>query len=145
MVGGGFHRISAQGYKVISKVKIYYYKWSSPTKEKNRKPPTGENVVPRERTIRVNPNRGKQGGIPKKESPGIANHKGDPGGRQMELVPRFPRENYKKDLSWRQNELIPKHQRKQRGIPETESPGIFILKYNPSWRQKEIHSKVPEG
>ena len=37
---------------------------SSQRKEKNRKPPTGENIVPRKRTIRVNPNRGN-----KEESP----------------------------------------------------------------------------
>ena len=51
----------------------------------------GENVVPRERTIKVNSNGGKQGGIPEKESPGIPNPKDDPNGRQMELVPRLPR------------------------------------------------------
>ena len=33
--------------------------WSSPREEKNRKPPTGGNVVSCERTIRVNPNGGK--------------------------------------------------------------------------------------
>ena len=66
---------------------------SSPRKENNSKPPTGENVVPRKRTIKVNPNRGKQGGIPEKESPGIANPKGDPNGRQTELVPRRQQEN----------------------------------------------------
>ena len=37
---------------------------SSPRKEKNSKPPTGENLVPHELITRVNPNRGKQGGIP---------------------------------------------------------------------------------
>ena len=50
-----------------------------------------ENVVPRERTIKVNSNGGKQGGIPEKEYPGIPNPKDDPNGRQMELVPRLPR------------------------------------------------------
>ena len=126
--------------------KCYHYDtWGSPRKEKNRKPPTGENVVPREQTIRVNPNRVKQGGIPEKESPGIVNPKGDPSGRQTELVPRCPHENSNEDLSWRKKELIPRHQRKRRGIPEKESPGIFTPKYNPSWRQKEINSKVPEG
>ena len=40
--------------------------WSSPRKEKNGKPLTGENVVSCEQTIRVKPNRGKQGGIPEK-------------------------------------------------------------------------------
>ena len=63
---------------------------SSPRKEKNSKPPTGENIVPREQKIKVNPNGGKQGGIPEKESPGIANTKSDPNGRQTKLVPRRP-------------------------------------------------------
>ena len=53
----------------------------------------GENVVPCEQTIKVNRNGGKQGGIPEKESPGIANPKGDPNGRQTELVTKRPREN----------------------------------------------------
>ena len=57
---------------------------SYPRKEKNSKPPTVENVVPRERISRVNPNGGKQGGIPEKESPGISNPKGNPSWRQME-------------------------------------------------------------
>ena len=60
---------------------------SSPRKENNRKPPTGENVIPRKQIIKVNPNRGKQGGIPEKESPGIANTKGNPNGHQTELLP----------------------------------------------------------
>ena len=33
----------------------------------------------------------------------------------------------------------------QRGTPEKESPGIFIPKGDPSWRKKEINSKVPSG
>ena len=37
-----------------------------PRKENNSEPPTGENVVPREETIKVNPNGGKQGRIPEK-------------------------------------------------------------------------------
>ena len=102
-------------------------------------------MVPRKQTIRVNPNGGKQGGIPEKESPGIANNKSDPNGRQKELVPRRPRENSNEDPSGRQKEVIPRHQQKQRGIPEKESPGIFTPKYDPSWRQKEINSEVPEG
>ena len=51
------------------------------------------------KTIKVNPNGGKQGGIPEKESPGIANNKSNPKWRQTELVPRHPRENSNKDLS----------------------------------------------
>ena len=105
----------------------------------------GKNVVPHKQTIRVNPNGGKQGGISEKESSGIANPKGDPSGRQTELVPRCPRENSNEDTSWRQKELIPRHQRNQRGIPEKESLGIITPKYNLSWRQKEINSEVPEG
>ena len=84
--------------------------WSSPRKENNRKPPTGENAVPLELTIRVNPNRVKQGRIPEKESPGITNPKGDLNGPQMELVPRRPQENSNKDPSGRQKEVIPMHQ-----------------------------------
>ena len=38
-----------------------------------------------------------------------------------------------------------RRQQKQRGIPKTESPGIFIPKGDPSWRQKEINSEVPAG
>ena len=88
---------------------------------------------------------GIQGGIPVKESPGIANPKGDPSGLQTELVPRCQRENSNEDPSWRQKELVPRHQRKRRGILEKESPGIFTPKYDPSWRQKEINYEVPEG
>ena len=47
-------------------------------------------------------------------------------------------DNSNKDLSWRQKGLIPRRQRKQRGIPKKESPGIFIPKEYPSWRQKEV-------
>ena len=102
-------------------------------------------MVPRKQTIRVNPNGGKQGGIPEKESPGIANPKGDPNRRQTELVLRRPRENSNEDPSGHQKEVFPRHQRKQRGIPEKESPGIFTPKYDPSGNEKEINSKVPEG
>ena len=119
--------------------------WSSPRKEKKMKPPTGENVVPWEQTIRVNPNGGKQGLFLKKESLGIANLKVYPNRRQTELVPRRPRENSNEDPSERQKEVISRHQQKQRGIPERESPGIFNPKYDPSGHQKEINSKFPEG
>ena len=63
---------------------------NSPRKEKNIKPPTGGNVVPHEQTIKVNPNRGKQGQNPQE---GIS------GGHQMELVPRRPQENSNENLS----------------------------------------------
>ena len=76
---------------------------SSPRKEKNSKPLTGVNVVPRERISRVNPNRGKQEGIPKKESPLIANPKGDPSWCQTELIPRCPQKHFQQNL-----ELAPK-------------------------------------
>ena len=41
-------------------------------------------------TVKVNPNGGKYGGIPKKESTGIAKNKSDPNRRQKELVLRLP-------------------------------------------------------
>ena len=66
----------------------------------------------------VNPNRGKQRGIPEKESLGIPNPRGD--------------------TSWRQKESIPRCEQKQRGIPEKESPGISNPKGDLSWRQKEV-------
>ena len=61
---------------------------SSPRKEKYSKSPSGKYLVPHEQISRVNPNEGKQGGIPEKESPGITNHKGDPSWRQTEIIPR---------------------------------------------------------
>ena len=50
-------------------------------------------------TVKVKPNGGKQGGIPKKEYPGIANNKSDPNGSQKELVPMRPRGNSNKNPS----------------------------------------------
>ena len=58
------------------------------------------------KTIKVNPNGGKQGGIPEKESPGIANDKSDPDGRQTEEVTGCPRGNSNKDSS-RSNFEVP--------------------------------------
>ena len=55
--------------------------YSSPRKEKYSKSTTGKYVVPHELISRVNPNGGKQGGIPKKESPGIVDPKSDLNGR----------------------------------------------------------------
>ena len=78
---------------------LYQCGYSSPRKEKNSKPPTGGNVVPREKTIKVNPNGGKQGGIPVKEYTGIANTKSDPNRCQTESVPRHPRANSNEDPS----------------------------------------------
>ena len=83
---------------------------SSPRKEKNSKPPTGGNIVPHKQIIRVNPNGGKKGGIPEKESPGIANPKGDMSWRQTELIPRCQRENSNEYPSWHQKELILRRQ-----------------------------------
>ena len=51
---------------------------------------------------------------------------------------RCQRDNSNEDPSWRQKELIPRCQRKQRGIPEKESPGISNPKEDPSWHQKEV-------
>ena len=68
--------------------------------------------------IKVNPNGGKQGGIPKNESPGIANNKSDPNGRQKELVPRRPRGNSNKDTSG-SNSAVPA---KAKRNPLRESP-----------------------
>ena len=95
---------------------------SSPRKENNSNPPTGENLVPHEQISRVNPSRGKQGGISEKEYKGIANTKGDQSWRQTELIPRCQRENSNEDPSWHQKELITRCQKKQRRIPERESP-----------------------
>ena len=55
---------------------------SSPRKEKNSKPPIEGNVVPHEGISRLNPKGGKQGVIPEKESPGIANPRRDMRWRQ---------------------------------------------------------------
>ena len=57
----------------------------------------GKYVGPHERIRRVNPKGGKQGVIPEKESPGIANTKGYPIWLQTELIPRFQRENSNRD------------------------------------------------
>ena len=110
--------------------------WSSPKKDKNRKPPTREYVVTRKWTIRVNPYGGKQWGIPEKESLSITNPKGDPNGHQMELVPSRPRGNFKENPSGRLKEVIPRHQPKQRGFPEKKYLGIFTPNYDPSGHQK---------
>ena len=101
--------------------------------------------VPLEWISRVNPNGGIRGWIPEKEFPGIANSKGDPSGRQKELILRCPRENSNDNLSWRQKELFLRRQRKQRGTPKKESLVIFIPKGDLSWHQKEINSEMHEG
>ena len=73
------------------------------------------------KTVKVNPNRGKQGGIPEKESPGIANNKSNPNGCQTELVPRRPRGNSNKDPSG-SNSAVPA---KAKGNPRREIPFEF--------------------
>ena len=96
----------------------------------------GGTWVPSEQTIKVNPNGGKQGGIPEKESPGIANNKSDPNGRQKELIPRCPRE-----IPTRiPKEVSPQYQKKQRRIPKGNPHLNFTPKYDQSGHQKEINS-----
>ena len=73
------------------------------------------------KTIKVNPNGGKQGEIPNKESPGIANNKSDPNGCQTELVPMRPRVNSNKDPSGI-NSMVPE---KSKRNPRRESPFEF--------------------
>ena len=103
--------------------------WSSPRKERNRKPPTGGNVVPRKQTIRVNPNEGKQGGIPEKEAPWIANPKGNPSGCKTELFPRCRKEKFQQ-----RSELEPK---------ETNSEAPAKAKRNPrEGISGDFHSQV---
>ena len=74
----------------------------------------GENWVPSEHTINVNPNGGKQGGIPEKESPGIANPKGDLNGCQQNYSQVARRKIPTKIPA----EVIPRYQQKQRGVPK---------------------------
>ena len=113
------------------------YQRSTPSKNNHSKTPTGKYLVPHKRIIILNTNGIKQRETPDKEYPGIQNLKGDPSWRQKELIPKYQRENYNEDPSWRQKELIPMCQRRQKGIPEMESPGIFNPKGDPSWYQKE--------
>ena len=87
-------------------------------------------------TVKVNPNGGKQGGIPKKESPGIANKKSDPNGRQRNLF-----RGARGEIPIRtQAEVIPLYQQKKRGIPEGKSHLNFMPKYDQSGHKKEINS-----
>ena len=88
------------------------------------------------KTIKVNPNGGKQGGIPEKESTGIANPKSNPNGLQKKLVPRRPRENSNKDPSGSNSNVPAKAKRN----PQRESTLSFTPKYDPSGHQKEINS-----
>ena len=83
-------------------------------------------------TIKVNPNEGKQGGISKKESPGIANNKSDPNGRQKELFPRRMRGNSNKNPSG-SNSAVPE---KAKGNPRRESPFEFYAQVRSEWALK---------
>ena len=84
---------------------------SSPRKEKNSKPPTREMEFLANEIIKVNPNGGKQGGIPEKESPGIANPKSDPNRHQTKLVRRRLRGNSNEDPSGSNSETPEKAKR----------------------------------
>ena len=81
-------------------------------------PLQGETEFLANETIKVNPNGVKQGGIPEKESLGIANNKSNPNGRQNELVLKLPRGNSKKNSSG-SNSVVPA---KAKENPQRESP-----------------------
>ena len=87
------------------------------------------------KTIKVNPNGGKQGGIIEKEYPGIAKNKSDPNGRKTELVPRRPQGNSNKDPSGSNSALPVKANKNPEGNPHLS----FTTKYDPSGHQKEIN------
>ena len=101
-------------YNLVTGIYILEDRCSPPGREKNSKPPTGEILVPHEQTIKLKPNGVKQGGTPEAKSPGIANPKGDPNGRQTELVPRRPRENSNEDPSISNSEAPEKPERNPR-------------------------------
>ena len=84
------------------------------------------------KTVKVNPNGGKQGGIPKKESPGITNNKSDPNGPQKELVPRRPRVNSNKNPR-RSNYTVPAE---AKGDPRREIPFEFYAQVRSEQAQK---------
>ena len=73
------------------------------------------------KTIKVNPNGGKQVGISEKESLGIANKKSNPNERQKELVPRRPQGISNKKPSG-SNYAVPA---KAKGNPRREFPFEF--------------------
>ena len=84
------------------------------------------------KTIKLNPNGGKQGGIPEKESPGIANNKIDPNGRQTELVSKRPLGNSNKDPRG-SNSAAPE---KVKGNLRKESPFKFHAQVRSDWAPK---------
>ena len=93
------------------------------------------------KTIKVNPNGGKKGGIPEKESPGIANNKSVPNGRQKELVPRRLRGNPNKNPSG-SNSAVPS---KAKGNPRRESQSEST-KGIPIWIYAQVRSeRTPKG
>ena len=83
-------------------------------------------------TFKVNPNGEKQGGIPKRESLGIANNKSDPNGRQKELVPRPPWGNSNKNPSG-SNSTVPV---KAKGNPLRGIPFEFYAQVRSERAQK---------
>ena len=87
-------------------------------------------------TVQVNPNGGKQGGIPKKESPGIANNKSNPNGRKKELVPRRPRGNSNKNPSGSNSDVLAE----AKGNPRREIPFEFYAQVRSERAQKRINS-----
>ena len=90
-------------------------------------PLRGKMVFLAKKTIKVNPNGGKKGGIPEKESPGIANNKSDPNGRQKELVQRRLRGNPNKNPSGSNSAVPAKAKGNPRRESQSESPkGIPI-------------------
>ena len=110
---------------------------SYPRKENYSKSPTGKYVVPHEQISRVDPNGEKQGVIIEKESPGIANPKGDPSWRQTELIPRCQQDNSNKDPSWRRKELILRCQRENFAPTEFEIQ-IWVLNFGSGVQYSKI-------
>ena len=90
-------------------------------RERKVNPLWGKTEFLANKTIKVNPNGGKQGGIPKKEYLEIVNNKSNPNGRQKELVPRHPRVNSTQNPSG-SNSAVPA---KAKGNPRRESPFDF--------------------
>ena len=83
-------------------------------------------------TVKVNTNGGKQGGTPKKESPGIVNNKSKTNGHQKELVPRRPQGNSNKNPSG-SNSAVPAE---AKGDPRREIPFEFYAQVRSERAQK---------
>ena len=99
-------------------------------------PLRGKTELLANKTVKVNPNGGKQGGITEKESPGIANNKSDKNGCQKELVPRRPRGNSNKN-SIGSSSAVPA---KAKGDPQWESSFEFYAQVRSERAQKGINS-----